>query len=254
MPKRRPQPIEYPDSGGPPAGESEAHSRAFFDTAWCLGMRFAEDPEVYVWGNLLLYYEEGNPDARVCPDLFLVTGVSKSPPRRSYKLWEEKKAPLLVIEFTSERTREEDLGFKKDLYERLGVKEYFLFDPLGEHLEPRLQGYKRVKGRFKNLVPDANGSLKSRITGLILHPDGEGLRLRDGESGDPLLWPREVLEVAKMTLDGLEDLQEKSHAALASLDDLEQRAKDIEVRAKAAEERLLALDQELSTLRKEPVN
>lgn len=245
--------IEYPESGGQPVGESEVHSRAFFDTAWCLGMRFAEDPDIYVWGNLLLYYTEGDPSARVCPDLFLVGGVPKHQ-RQSYKLWEEGQAPLLVIEFTSERTRQEDLGFKKDLYERLGVKEYFLFDPLGEHLEPRLQGFKLVRRRFKSIDPDAEGSLTSKITGLTLKPEGTSLRLRDAETGDPLLWPWEIVELAKTTLAGLEDLQERSEAALATLDDLEEKAQDVEARAKAAEERLMALDQELSVLRKEPVN
>lgn len=244
---------EYPESAGQPVGETEFHSRAFFETAWCLGMRFSSDPDVYCWGNMLLYYAEGDPGARVCPDLFLVQGVPKHP-RRTYKLWEEGKAPSLVIEFTSERTRQEDLGSKKDLYERLGVEEYFLFDPLGEHLEPRLQGYQLLKGRYQSLVPGADGSLPSRTTGLILTPEKASLRLKDAETGDPLLWTWEVVELAESTLAGLEDLQEKSEAALATLDDLEEKSKDVEARAKAAEERLLVLDQELSTLRKEPVN
>ena len=253
MPNRRPQPIEYPDSAGQPAGETEFHSRAFFETAWCLDMRFGRDSEVYVWGSMLLYYAEGDPSARVCPDLFFVRGVPKHP-RRSYKLWEEGKAPSLVIEFTSERTRQEDLGFKKDLYERLGVEEYFLYDPLGEYLEPRLQGYRLAEGRYEGLAPGADGSLLSQVTGLSFTPEGKMLRLKEADTGDPLLWTWELLDLAENTLAGLEELEEKSEAALSQLDAMEEKAKDIETRAKAAEDRLMALDQELAALRKEPVN
>jgi len=57
---------------------------------------------------------------------------SKLPKRRTYKLWEEGEVPSLVIEVTSNSTRREDTRDKKDLYERLGVKELILYDPLGE--------------------------------------------------------------------------------------------------------------------------
>ena len=86
-------------------------------------------------GRLFLYYVEGNPRAVVCPDVFVAKGVSKEQ-RRIYKLWEEGQVPCLVIEVTSESTRNEDFSKKKDLYERLGVEEYILHDPLGEYLRP----------------------------------------------------------------------------------------------------------------------
>ncbi|HEY9422822.1 MAG TPA: Uma2 family endonuclease, partial [Thermoanaerobaculia bacterium] len=234
-------------------GETEFHSRAFFETAWCFDLHFVNAPDVYVWGNMLLYYAEGDPDARVCPDLFLVRGVPKHP-RRTYKLWEEGEAPSLVIEFTSESTRQEDLGFKKDLYERLGIEEYFLFDPLGEYLKPRLQGYQLQEGRYRSLPPGPDGSLLSRTTGLSLAPDRERLRLREIATGHRLPWTWEVLDLTRATLARLEDLEARSESALAKLDALEEEAKDVEARAKAAEDRLRALDQEFSIFRNEPVN
>lgn len=53
--------------------------------------RYADVPDVYVWGNLFLYYREGDPRACVAPDVFLIRGVGKRKenPRRTYKLWEE---------------------------------------------------------------------------------------------------------------------------------------------------------------------
>jgi Uma2 family endonuclease len=245
--------IEYPESDGRSVGEPQIHGENFFETAVALRRHFEDDPDIYIWGRMCLYYAEGNPDARVCPDLFLVQGVPNHQ-RRIYKLWEEGTAPAFIIELTSGSTRQEDLGFKKDLYEKLGVEEYFLFDPLGEHLKPRLQGYQLLKGRYQSIVPDADGSLPSRTTGLSLMPEGERLRLRDTETGNPLLWTWEIVELAHATLIGLEDLQEKSESALAKLDVLEEQAKSVEARAQAAEDRLKALDQEFAILRNEPVN
>ena len=59
--------------------------------------------------------------------------------RRTFKVWEECKCPDLVIEVTSRKTRTEDTEQKLELYrDVLKVREYFLFDPLEEYLEPSL--------------------------------------------------------------------------------------------------------------------
>lgn len=244
---------EYPEFNGQEMGEPQIHGENFFETAVVLKRHFSQDPDVYVWGRLCLYYTEGDPEARVCPDLFVIEGVPNHP-RRTYKLWEEGEAPSLILELTSESRREQDLGCKKDLYERLGVEEYFLFDSLGKALEPRLQGFQLLDGRYESIAPDEDGALQSQILGLKLAAEGERLRLKDIDTGDPLLWTWEIVELAHATLAGLEDLQEKSEDALAKLDVLEEQSKDVEARARATEERLKALDQEFSILRNEPVN
>jgi Uma2 family endonuclease len=66
---------------------------------------------------------------------------------------------------------------KYQLYERLGVKEYFLFDPLDEYLQPRLQGFTLVQERYQALPLSAEGDLVSRELGLILRPQKDLLRL-----------------------------------------------------------------------------
>ena len=78
---------------------------------------------------------------------------------------------------TSRSTRSEDLRTKHDLYERLGVAEYFLFDPLGEYLRPPFQGHRLTQDHYIALQPAADGSLWSAV--LELHPRGESLRLFD---------------------------------------------------------------------------
>ena len=75
---------------------------------------FRQRPDVYVSGNLLIYYEEGNKDASVAPDVFVVIGVPNHP-RPTYRVWEEGKVPDFVLEITSRHTRDEDEGPKRDL-------------------------------------------------------------------------------------------------------------------------------------------
>ena len=84
---------------------------------------FAEREDVYVSGDLLIYYEEGNPGASIAPDVFVVFGAGKGR-RLTYRLWEEGKAPDFVLEVASRNTWREDEGTKREVYERLGVREY----------------------------------------------------------------------------------------------------------------------------------
>ena len=85
---------------------------------------FAARPDVYVSGNLLLFYEEGNKRRHVSPDVFVVFGVPKRM-RPNYLLWEEGRGPAVVIELTSSTTRREDTH-KHVLYrDVLRVPEYW---------------------------------------------------------------------------------------------------------------------------------
>ena len=181
--------IYYPESDGEPMAESDVHRDVMVDLIHALETRHAGEPDVYVSGNLLLYYVEGNPRKSISPDVFLVRGVPKRQ-RKTYFLWKEGKAPDFVIEITSDTTSQEDLK-KKDRYEALGVTEYILFDPLDDYLHPRLQGYQLRRGRYQPIPREEDGSLRSRMTGLILRPEGQNLRLIDAVTGERLLGRRE---------------------------------------------------------------
>jgi Uma2 family endonuclease len=225
--------IHYPESDGRPMGETEIHAQVLEDLRFALVRRYAGVPDVYVWGNLFLYYREEDTKACVAPDIFLIRGVAKRKenPRRTYKLWEEGgHVPSLVIELTSESTRNEDME-KRKLYERLGVEEHFLFDPFGEYVRPRLQGFRLEGGRYQPIPQRVDGSLESRTTGLILKPEGPRLRLRDKETGEDLLWAEEADE-----------------ARLAA----EERARREAEGRLAAEERIRSLEEELKRLRARP--
>jgi Uma2 family endonuclease len=108
-------------------GETDKHRQLMIDLIEALKTYFANEPNVYVSGNLMCYHEENNPKASISPDVFVVRGVAKHE-RRIYKFWEEP-APQVVLEISSKKTRKEDFGKKKDIYAWLGVREYFVFDP-----------------------------------------------------------------------------------------------------------------------------
>jgi Uma2 family endonuclease len=188
--------IYYPESDGKPMAESDVHRDVMFDLIHALDTRYAGEPDVYVSGNILLYYVEGNPRISISPDVLLVRGIPKGR-RKTYLVWKEGKAPDFVIEVTSDSTRQEDLHKKKDRYESLGVEEYVLFDPLGDYLDPRLQGYRLTGRRYRLISLEEDGSLRSRTTGLILRPEGTNLRLVDAATGERLLGHREETEARR---------------------------------------------------------
>jgi Uma2 family endonuclease len=152
----RQKPIEYPESDGKPMAESDLHRKWMI---WLLDMiaGFFADQRVYVSGNLLIYYEEGNPKKCVAPNLFVVKDCDPGC-RRVFKLWEEQRIPCFVLETTSRKTKREDQVKKHELYASLGIPEYFLYDPEGEWLRPvSLVGYRLTDGRYEPVAATADG-------------------------------------------------------------------------------------------------
>ena len=140
--------VVYPSSDGKPMAETDIHRKLITNTIEILDNHFKERDDVYVSGNLLLYYEKGNPKKSVAPDVFVVLGIEKKR-RRTYLLWEEEKGPDFVLELVSRNTYQKDLGEKKDLYASVfKVKEYYLYDPDGQYLQPSLHGYRLTNGVY----------------------------------------------------------------------------------------------------------
>jgi len=184
--------VFYPESDGQPMGETELHCDEIVYLKEAFQERFQEEPDVYVGSDLLLYYRQGNPRQVVCPDVMVVRGVPKLPMRRIFKLWEEGEAPCLVVEVTSPSTQGNDFAGKKELYERLGIEEYVLYDPLAERL-PQLQGFRLADdGRYRPVDPETDGSLVSRTTGVTLRMEGERIRMLETATGRPFLRDVEV--------------------------------------------------------------
>jgi Uma2 family endonuclease len=184
--------IVYPESDGEPVGETDDHRDLMFELIFVL-KNLLRQTIAYVAGNLFIYYEEGHPERVVAPDVFVIYGVPQRR-RRTYKTWEHGgKGPDLVIELTSTKTRYTDLGEKRVRYAELGVQEYYIFDPLGEYLDPQLRGYQLVDGE---LLPLPGPRIISRLLNAELRAEANTLRLYDMASGTRFATPEE-LEAAR---------------------------------------------------------
>ena len=187
--------IEYPSGDGKPLAENDAQLAAIHYGIGALRVYYQACTDVYVSGDLLLYYVEGNPRVSVAPDVFVVLGVEDRM-RMSYKVWEEGKAPDFVLEVASKSTWREDLGPKREVYARLGVKEYWMYDPTGEYLSPVLQGLRLAGGAYVRQLavssPDGALTLRSETLGLELRAQGAEMRFRDPATGQVLLSHQEA--------------------------------------------------------------
>ena len=243
----RKQEIEYPSSDGQPMAETPQHGQVMFDLIFGLREWYAKVSDVWVAGNLFLYYEEGNPRARVAPDLLVAKGVRKWD-RPNYRVWQDG-SPVLVAEVTSKKTRRRDQDVKKPLYERLGVKEFVLFDPFAEYLRPPLQGFRLMRGIYQPIPLEADGSLRSQTTGLWFRREGQRLRLVDVATGERVLWSEELTSARLLAEARAESAAAKAAEASAARQAAEARAAEESAARQAAEERIRALEAELKHLR-----
>jgi Uma2 family endonuclease len=188
--------VVYATSDGKPMAETDFHRDDLVDTIETLQDRYDDAADVYVSGNILLYYVEGDKRRHVSPDVHVAKGIEKRR-RLYYLLWLEKKGPDVVFEITSRSTRLEDRKKKFELYrDVLKVKEYFLFDPFGEYLDPPLQGFRLLGSEYRSIRP-LHGRLPSKELGLHLERDGDRLRLYDPATGEYLLTPKEKARQAE---------------------------------------------------------
>ena len=182
--------VDYPSSDGKPMAESDFQLHPLIYAVDRLRRYFRNDPDVYVSGNLLIYYDEGPDRKSVAPDVFVVFGA-RDVKRSSYLLWNEPKAPDFVLEITSQSTWREDQE-KRRLYRRLGVREYCQYDPTRDYLDPPLQGLGLMGRDYKPLpVRELAGgtlALRSEVLGLELRAQvaEERLRFHDPQTGEDL--------------------------------------------------------------------
>lgn len=177
--------VHYPESDGRPMGETDLHRKAMFRHIELLEYYY-EGQRVYVSGNLLLYYEQGNPKKFVVPDAFVVKGINPGL-RRVYKIWVEGKTPNAAIETTSRKTKHKDTVVKPIIYAQLRIREYFLFDPTQDYLDPPLQGHRLAGDKYERIEPDANGALISEELNLRLQVENGELSFYRLDTGERLL-------------------------------------------------------------------
>ena len=240
-----PEEIEYPSSDGERVAESSFQLIPLFYAFDALRRRYAAREDVFVAAVLLLYYQEGNPAARVAPDVFVVLGAANRP-RHTYQLWKEPKGPDFVLEITSASTRDRDQGPKRETYRQLGVREYFQYDPTRDYLDPPLQGLELIGGRYELRPPDelADGTLRleSKVLGLELREEAERLRFYDPAPQGYLLSSKELEQRRKRAEERLR-LEAAAHRQTeARLHDEATARRQAEAAQSQAEERIAALE------------
>lgn len=225
--------------------ETGIHVEAMLNTIATLREFFHDEPNVYVSGNMFLYYRQGEPRKVVAPDVFVAKDVEPVGERRTYKVWEEGHAPAVVFEITSASTRKEDLEDKKQLYAELGVVEYVLFDPLADYLNPPLQGFRLRHGQYFPIRADSEGALLSHELTLKLQREGTLLRFVDTLTDEPLLTPaesfartRQESEARQLAEERMRAMEQRARAELEAHQLAEQRVR-VEAEARQlAEERV----------------
>ena len=185
------RPIHYPTEDETELPGTTKHARKGHAARSTIEYRFKSDPRALVAGDILLFYRTGNNRRHVSPDVFFVRGVPAGD-RPNYLLWEEGVAPQFVLEVVSESTVDRDRGKKKTLYQDiLKVEEYFLVDPEGTLLTPRLQGFRLVEGKYAPIDP-VQGRLRSEILGADIVEESEELHFYDSVTGERWLTPTEA--------------------------------------------------------------
>ena len=235
--------IFYPESDGKPMAGAGLHREIMI---WIIHLlqRFLAGQRVYVSGNLLIYYEQGNPRKSVAPDCFVVWGV-ESRYRPNYKLWEEGQAPQVVFEISSKTTQRDDLGGKMRLYAQLGVEEYYLYDPTGDYLEPPLAAFQLAGGGFVPMQP-VNEEVHVGDLAFLLG-EGEPTSARSVEPPE-FISPRLGLRLALDEQRRLQFYNVTTGERLLSDDEARTQA---EAAARLADARTTAAEAELNTLRAE---
>jgi Uma2 family endonuclease len=169
--------IIYPDSDGNPMSDNTKQFRWIVTVKENLDLLFANDPNVFVAGDLLWYPVEGSNTIRCAPDAMVVFGRPKGD-RGSYQQWrEENIPPQVVFEILSPGNRMGEMAKKLKFYERYGVAEYYIYDPDKIDLagwlrqEQQLQPIEEIQGWTS---PQLGIKFELASDTLIIYrPDGE---------------------------------------------------------------------------------
>lgn len=181
--------VYYPESDGEPVAESDFQYVPLTYATSALSVHFSEEPDIYVTGDMLIYFVQGDPTKSVAPDVFLIPNLDKRF-RTSYFMWLEGQVPTFIMEITSNSTWRDDIGRKRDLYESWGVSEYWMYDPTEEtRLTPLLQGFRLVDGVYEPIEVGFDGESYrgySSTLGLELHARKDWFRFFNPLNGEYL--------------------------------------------------------------------
>ncbi|WP_413163865.1 Uma2 family endonuclease [Capilliphycus salinus ALCB114379] len=169
--------VNYPERDSQPMSDNTIQFRWILTLYYNLEWLFTHDPAVFVAGDLLWYPVQGNNKIRQDPDIMVVFGVEKGD-RGSYQQWNEGNiTPQVVFEILSPGNTLTEMNKKQVFYDRYGVEEYYLYDPLKNDLS----GWLRTDERL-DVIDDINNWVSPRLQIRfelsenelkLYHPDGK---------------------------------------------------------------------------------
>ncbi|AFY93950.1 Uma2 family endonuclease [Chamaesiphon minutus] len=218
--------IIYPDCDGNPMSDNTKQFRWIVTIKENLELLYAENPDVFVAGDLLWYPVEGNNTIRQAPDIMVASGRPKGD-RGSYQQWKEAGVPpQVVFEILSPGNRLAEMQRKLSFYDRYGVTEYYIYDPD----RTDFAGWMRTDGRLESIEEPQSWVSPQLGIRFSLEPDTLQIYRPDGQ---PFL--------SFVELDLLRQAAE-------------QRANTAEQRANTAEQRAAILAAKLQELGIDPTN
>ncbi len=176
-----PGPLEYPDSDGKFLPENPLQANAIVELRSNVKQHFRDRPEVVVEGDMFLYYAKGQADERrvrgrrvgkfVTPDVTVVLDHDLRG-GGTYKLWAQCKPPDFALEVISPSSEVRNRETKRELNARIGIQEYFVFQPDTRRAGPRLVGYEFKKWEYERLGPQVGlpRLMRSAVLGVLLRP------------------------------------------------------------------------------------
>jgi Uma2 family endonuclease len=235
----------YPSADGEPVAETYDHLYSLLTTLEVL-RQYLASRQATVLGNQFLYYAQGFPKLRVAPDVMVIFDVQPGG-RDNYKIWVEGQVPTVIFEMTSPGTKDTDQILKKTLYEQLGVKEYWLFDPKGEWIEEKLRGY-RLRGESYELIGDS----RSEPLELRLQVEGKLIGFYREDTGEKLLLPDELASALGEEAIARQQAEERAEQERQRAEQERQRAEQERQRAEQAELEIQQLKEKLRSLGVDP--
>ena len=187
----------------------------------------------------LHFFDADGQQQRCDPDMIVMPFPNTG--RGSLRRWDMPCPPDCVIEVASPSTADNDLGIKKEWYAWMGIREYWVLDPVDSddpsHLESGLllpdgpmMGWQLERGRYEPLgtVWDADARSWSAYSpvldcGLLLvqelhqHETDGGYRILDPETGEPLASAKEKDDLLEAQQSQLQAQQSQLRAQQSQL-------------------------------------
>lgn len=214
--------IIYPDSDGKPMSDNTKQFRYIVIIKENLELLFADNPNVFIAGDLLWYPVEGSNTIRQAPDVMVAFGRPKGD-RGSYQQWKEDNiTPQVAFEILSPGNTLKEMGKKLRFYEQYGIEEYYIYDPDKNDLN----GYLRQENSLE-IIEEMQGFI-SPLLKVKFEVDLDGLQIYDSQ-GNRFLTYVELSEKIKDTQRQLAVEKQRTENAQMRIKRLEEKLKELDI-------------------------